>query len=234
MPRPFVFINTAVTADGKIDTVERAGATISSAYDKVRVQRLRAESDAIMVGGHTLLREDPGLTVKSDELRAWRISQGLPENPAKVGVVSKIEASKVGLAIPDKGKFLTAGGARAILFTSEQTQPEQIARLQDQGAEIYIVGENRVDLAPALEKLYDLGVRRVMVEGGGTLNAELIRLRLVDEIQLYIAPLIFGGATAPTLADGMGMNPGEIVHLQLKSVDQTEEGGLVVLYLVQS
>ena len=232
MSRPFVFINTAITADGKIDTVERRGATISSQADKSRVDRLRAESDAVMVGGHTLIKEDPSLTVKSPELRDWRRQQGLPENPAKVGVVSKIEGLNEEPGIPDGGKFLTAGSARVILFTSERTSPDQLEHIRNQGAEVFVIGQHRVDLVQALHRLWELGVRRLMVEGGGTLNAELIRLGVVDEIYLYIAPMIFGGASAPTLADGLGMIGREVVHLQLKDVQQTDEGGLIVSYSV--
>ena len=66
MDRPFVFINVAMTADGKIDTVERKGAAISSPRDRERVDRLRTESNAVMVGGRTLLDEDPKLTVKTE------------------------------------------------------------------------------------------------------------------------------------------------------------------------
>ena len=69
MERPFVFINVASTADGKIDTVARRGAAISSARDKERVDRLRADADAVMIGGHTLHGDDPKLTVKSEALR---------------------------------------------------------------------------------------------------------------------------------------------------------------------
>ena len=65
MNRPFVFINIAMTADGKIDTFERRGSAISSSRDKERVDQLRASADAVMVGGKTLLDEDPKLTVKS-------------------------------------------------------------------------------------------------------------------------------------------------------------------------
>src|SRR6187431_3367772 len=74
MNRPFVFINVAMTADGKIDTVERKGAAISSPRDKERVDQLRANAAAIMVGGRTLLDEDPKLTVKSEALRAERVA----------------------------------------------------------------------------------------------------------------------------------------------------------------
>jgi 2,5-diamino-6-(ribosylamino)-4(3H)-pyrimidinone 5'-phosphate reductase len=232
MSRPFVFINTAITADGKIDTVERRGATISSQADKTRVDRLRAESDAVMVGGRTLIKEDPSLTVKTPELREWRRQQGLEENPIKVGIVSNIEGLNAEPGIPDGGKFLTAGSARVILFTSERTSLDQLEHIRNQGAEVFVIGQHRVDLVQALHRLWELGVRRLMVEGGGTLNAELIRLGVVDEIYLYIAPMIFGGASAPTLADGLGMIGREVVHLQLKDVQQTDEGGLVVSYSI--
>jgi len=89
MDRPFVFINVAMTADGKIDTFARNGAAISSQRDKERVDQLRAESDAVMVGGKTLLDEDPKLTVKSEALRAARVARGLTPNPIKVGIVTK-------------------------------------------------------------------------------------------------------------------------------------------------
>ena len=70
---PFVTINMAMTADGKMDTIARRGAIISSSDDWTRVDRLRAESDAVLVGGRTLLGDDPRLTVKSPDLRAARV-----------------------------------------------------------------------------------------------------------------------------------------------------------------
>ena len=76
MNRPYTFINVAVTADGKIDTFERKGAAISSAWDKTRVDELRAAADGILVGGKTLLEEQPKLTVKSEALREARIQRG--------------------------------------------------------------------------------------------------------------------------------------------------------------
>ena len=230
--RPFVFINTAITADGKIDTVERRGAPISSPADFERVHRLRASSDAVMVGGYTLLHEDPSLTVKPEHLRTERLARGQNEHPVKVGIVSKIEDPAAGRSIPLDGKLLDSGPARVIVFTTQQTAPEQVARLSERGAEVYVLGERRVDLADALRRLKSLGVDRLMVEGGGTLNAELLRLKLVDEVHLYIAPLIFAGAAAPTLADGPGLPRDEAVRLRLRACEQLEDGGIVVEYEV--
>jgi len=224
MSRPYVLINVALTADGKLDTYERRGATISSERDKERVDRLRAEADAILIGGHTLLGDDPQLTVKSAALRAERVAQGQSENPIKVAIVSQPR-------LRPTSRFLTSGPARVILFTLTTTSPETTTTLQAQGIEVYLLGEKQVDLAAALSKLSELGIKRLLVEGGGTLNFELLRLGLVDEVRLYLAPLIFGGATAPTLAAGVGFSRAEAVRLKQQEVEVWEEGGIVVRYL---
>ena len=111
MDRPFVHINIAATADGKIDTYERHGAVISSTRDKERVDKLRAESDAVLIGGRTLHDEDPKLTIKSEVLRSERRALSLSANPAKVAVSSR-------LALNINSNFLSAGPSRTMLFTT--------------------------------------------------------------------------------------------------------------------
>jgi len=222
---PFVTINVAITADGKTDTIARRGATISSPHDLARVDRLRAESDAVLVGGRTLLGDDPRLTVKSAELRAERGARGLEENPTKVGIVSQADLRL-------DSRFLTAGPAQVMIFTTQRTSPAQIARLRERGAQVFVMGEHRVDLVQTFHHLREQGVKRLLVEGGGTLNAELLRLGLVDELYLYIAPLIFGGAGAPTFADGVGLQREEAIHLQLNSVETLRDGGILVHYVI--
>ena len=221
--RPYVLINVAATVDGKIDSVERRGAAISSERDRARVDALRASVDAVMVGGRTLLQEDPRLTVRSAELRAERLARGEPENPAKVGVVSRLDLR------PDC-RFLSVGPARIILFT---TAPEsRPAWLSDGAVEVHAMGDARVDLAAAMHTLAGLGIRRVLVEGGGTLNFELLRLGLVDEVQVFVGPLVLGGASAPTLADGDGLVRDQAITLRLADVEQWQDGGLVLRYMV--
>ncbi len=97
--------------------------------------------------------------------------------------------------------------------------------------EIFVHGEKRVDLEQALETLHQLGVRRLMVEGGGTLNAELLRLGLVDELSLYLAPKLFSGHSAPTLADGPGWTESAAKKLELVEVRRLDEaGGVLIRY----
>lgn len=223
MNRPFVFINIAMTADGKIDTFQRKGAAISSQQDKERVDRLRADADAIMVGGKTLLDEDPKLTVKSEELRAERVASGLSPNPIKVGIVTEARIS------PDS-QFLHAGPANIVIFTTRWTSKHHISMLKSMGVDVYVDESEKVNLPKALETLKEIGVERLMVEGGATLNFELLRLGLVDEVTVYMAPMIFGGASAPTMAAGSGLERSEAIPLKLVGLESWEDGGVLIKY----
>jgi 2,5-diamino-6-(ribosylamino)-4(3H)-pyrimidinone 5'-phosphate reductase len=223
MNRPFVFINIAMTADGKIDTFERKGSAISSPRDKERVDQLRADADAVMVGGRTLLDEDPKLTVKSEVLRAERVARGLSPNPIKVGVVTQ---AKIEL----DSQFLNSGPADIVIFTTRQTSKKYLSLLKSRQVDVYVDNAEKVNLKRALATLKELGVNRLMVEGGATLNFELMRLGLVDEITAYVAPMVFGGETAPTMAAGSGLKRSEAIPLQLIEVEKWEDGGLLLKY----
>lgn len=226
MNRPFVFINVATTADGKIDTIARKGATISSQHDKDRVDKLRAEADAVMVGGRTLLDEDPKLTVKSNLLRAERVARGHTPNPIKVGVVSEAK-------LDVHSKFLHEGDAQVVIFTTQRTSKEELASLRSQNVEVFVHDGERVDLSEMMQALHGMGIERLMVEGGGTLNFELIRLGLVDEVSVYVAPMIFGGETAPTMAAGSGLERGAAVPLKLVHMENWNDGGVLLHYKVE-
>ena len=223
MNRPYTFINVAMTADGKIDTFERKGAAISSVWDKTRVDELRAAADGILIGGKTLLEEQPKLTVKSEALREARIQRGLAPNPIKVGVATVAD-------IPPESEFLKIGPARVVIFTTNQSSKDQLASLKNSGAEVFVHNEPRVNLISMMQTLKKIGVDHLMVEGGGTMNFELMRLGLVDELMMYVAPMIFGGANAPTLADGLGLVRSDAIALKLANVETHEDGGLVLRY----
>jgi riboflavin-specific deaminase C-terminal domain len=223
MNRPFVFINVAMTADGKIDTFERKGAAISSQQDKERVDQLRASADAIMVGGRTLLDEDPKLTVKSEGLRVERVASGLSPNPIKVGIVTQAN-------IKADSNFLSAGPADIVIFTTQRTSKEHLALLKSRRVDVYVDNAEKVDLQSALAILKEIGVDRLMVEGGSTLNFELIRLGLVDEITAYVAPMIFGGESAPTTAAGSGLKRNEAIPLKLVKTETWEDGSVLLKY----
>lgn len=232
MDRPHVVVNMAMTADGKVDTAARQGARISSDTDVRRVDELRASADAVMVGGHTLLGEDPRLTVRSEDLVAARRAIGKPSQPARVGVVSELRDGTPGVGLPAGGRFMRGEAARVVLFTTERTPVAERAAFTAAGAEVIVLGNRHVDLVAALRHLADTGVRRLVVEGGGTLVEALLRDRLVDEITLYVAPLILGGVDAPTPAEGPGFSIDDAIRLRLVDTSTLGDGGLVLRYRV--
>lgn len=118
-----------------------------------------------------------------------------------------------------------------IIFTTTQSDPDQIDRLEKQGVKVFVLGDEQVDLVLAMQKLMELGVQRLLVEGGGRLNELLLRLRLVDEMSIYVAPLIFGGMNAPTFVSGTGLQQKEAIRLKLNDVIKLEEGGILLRYL---
>lgn len=199
--RPFVFINAAMSTDGKTSTFERRQIRISSKEDLERVDELRASADTIMVGIGTVLADNPSLTVKSKERRAERVKQGREENPVIVIVDSSART-------PIEAEVLKKGAGRRIIAVSSRA-PESKVRELSRGAEIIVAGDREVDLERLMTELKKRGINTIMVEGGGTLNWSLIALGLVDEIHVYIGGIIIGGKAAPTLIDGSGFSQSE-------------------------
>ncbi|MHC1635750.1 MAG: 2,5-diamino-6-(ribosylamino)-4(3H)-pyrimidinone 5'-phosphate reductase [Candidatus Methanospirareceae archaeon] len=218
--RPFVFINVAASADGKISTVERRQVRISSKEDFERVDELRANSDAIMVGVGTILSDNPSLTVKSEERRKRRRERGEEENPLRIVVDSRART-------PTDAEVLNKGEGKRMIVVSEKAKVEDIGRLGGK-AEILVCGSDEVDLKKLLYLLRQRGIERLMVEGGATLNWSLISQRLVDELYVYIGNMIIGGKDAPTIIDGSGfIKEEDMVRLEIVSVDKMGEGVLL-------
>ncbi len=216
--RPFVFINAAMSADGKIATIERKQTRISGTLDFDRVDELRASSDAVMVGIGTVLSDNPSLTVKSKERREKRRAEGRDENPVRI-VVDSMARTPIGADIFKKGE------GKRIIAVSENAPSEEVKQLAKR-AEIIILGEKNVELEKLLAELKKRGINRLMVEGGATLNWGLISAGLVDEIYTFIGNIIIGGINAPTLVDGDGCTC-DFCRLALISCERLEDGVLI-------
>ena len=196
--RPFVYLCTGMSLDGKISNFSRSvDSRITTDDDRNFLYDHRVPCDAIMMGGLTMILDDPGLTVKSEKRQKQRLALGKAKEPVKIGIVSDISKIKT------NGDFFNKGDAKKIIFTTERSSKTKINALR-KIADIYVYGKQKVNLKRTLEKLYEFGIRSVMVEGGGELIFSLLKDDLVDEINLKIGDLILGGRTAPTLCDGEG------------------------------
>jgi 2,5-diamino-6-(ribosylamino)-4(3H)-pyrimidinone 5'-phosphate reductase len=218
--RPYVVVNVAMSADGKLSTRERRQVKISGTQDFLRVDRLKAESDAVMVGIGTVLADDPSLTVKGEECLRHRRNRGVCEHPVRIVVDSSAR-------IPPDASVLHKGNGLRILAVSAKAAPQKLESLK-KVATVIVTGKDKVDLTALMDELGTMGIRRIMVEGGGELIAGLIRAGLVDEIYTYIGNLIIGGRDAPTPADGDGfIKETEFPHLTLIGTCRIENGVLL-------
>jgi 2,5-diamino-6-(ribosylamino)-4(3H)-pyrimidinone 5'-phosphate reductase len=210
-----VIVNAAISADGKLSSRERTQIEISGPTDFDRVDRLRAESDAVMVGVGTVVADDPSLTLDSSERQAQRRENGKPEHPARVVADSQIRTPPDAAVLDDS--------ADSFLLVSEAAPTDFVQQMEDLGATVIIAGENRVDLPTALAELESHGIDQLMVEGGGEIIYSLFEANLVDRLSVFVGPLVIGGREAPTLADGDGF-VSEFPALTLDGVEQLDDG----------
>lgn len=218
--RPYVVVNVAMSADGKLSTRERRQVKISGSVDFARVDRLKAGCDAVLVGIGTVLADDPSLTVKADECRKVRRDRGVDEHPVRIVVDSRAR-------IPLTASILHKGEGKRIVAVSRRADRERVIALA-KTATVIVTGEEEVDLVEMMDELGAMGIRRVMVEGGGTIIASLVSSGLVDEIYTFIGNIIIGGKDAPTLADGPGFTgEADFCRLTLLEARKIESGVLL-------
>jgi diaminohydroxyphosphoribosylaminopyrimidine deaminase/5-amino-6-(5-phosphoribosylamino)uracil reductase len=185
--RPFVTLKSAITLDGKIATRTGASQWITGELARLEGHRLRHAADAILVGIGTVLQDDPQLTTRLPD------RQGV--NPLRVIVDST-------LRVPLHARVNdVANDRRTLVVTTARAPVARSAPLRTRGVEVVCLpayDDGRVDLETLLRYLGERGVASVLVEGGATLSATLLRRRLVDKVLLFVAPKIIG-------ADGLSV-----------------------------
>ncbi|MCZ4514542.1 dihydrofolate reductase family protein [Streptomyces sp. ActVer] len=222
MPHPYVLLSAAVSLDGCLDDTGPGRLLLSGPADFDRVDEVRAESDAILVGAGTLRADNPRLLVNSAERRAARVAAGRPEYPLKVTV------SGSGDLDPD-ANFWSTGGEK-IVYTTDEGAAKAGDALRGLGVDVVSVGPD-VDWRAVLTHLHDVrGVRRLMVEGGGRVHTQLLSQGLADELQLALAPLVVGEPDAPRLF-GPGDYPGGPRN-RLRLVETRPVGDVVLMRYV--
>ncbi|CAL9524959.1 hypothetical protein SUDANB145_03904 [Streptomyces sp. enrichment culture] len=217
MSRPYVLLSAAVSLDGYLDDTGPDRLLLSSPADFDRVDGERARADAILVGAGTIRADNPRLLVNSAERRAARLAAGQPEFPLKVAVSGSGE-------LDPAAAFWHTGGEKVLLTTDQGAERARALRL----------AAGVVPLGPALHwpavlaYLHERhGVRRLMVEGGGTVHTQLLRAGLADELQLVLAPLLVGDPAAPRL-----FGPGDYQRGRLRLVETRRIEDVVLMRYV--
>jgi 5-amino-6-(5-phosphoribosylamino)uracil reductase len=209
MPYPYVLLSAAVSLDGYLDDTGPDRLLLSSPADFDRVDEVRASVDAILVGAGTLRADNPRLLVNSPERRAARTAAGRPEYPLKVTVSGSGD-------LDPEARFWHTGGDK-LLYTTDRGAER--ARALGLGADVVALGPG-LDWRRLLEHLHDeRGVRRLMVEGGGTVHTQLLQQGLADELQLVLAPLLVGDPDAPRLFGPGGYQAGRLRLVETRRIE---------------
>jgi riboflavin-specific deaminase-like protein len=197
---PFVLVNMAMTADGKIATANRAVASFGSMRDREHLLELRATADAVMAGARTVDSAPINLGPGPAKFRRLRLRGGLAEYNLRIIV------SGSGLVNP-KAEIFKRRFSPIIILTTGRASKANLRHLRAVADEVKVFGRREINFRAALRWLREKwGVNRLLCEGGGELNDALFRAGLVDELHLTVCPKIFGGHRAPTTADGHGFS----------------------------
>lgn len=217
MTRPHVLLSVAVSVDGYIDDASPQRLLLSGAADFDRVDQVRADSDAILVGAQTLRRDNPRLLVDSADRRAARVAAGKPEYPLKVAVSASGDL--------DPGlRFWHHGGGK-LVYTTDAGAVKLADRLAGL-AEVASLGAE-LDFGALLDDLGHRGVRRLMVEGGTRVHTAFLAADLADELHVAVAPILVGDAAAPRFL-GDAQYPGG-PHRRMRLAEVTQVGDVAVL-----
>ena len=199
--RPYVLLSAATSVDGSLDDATDTRLILSNEADLDRVDEVRAGSDAIMVGAGTIRHDNPALLVRSQARRDERVARGLPASPARVTLTRTGD-------IDPAARFFTAGeGARLVYVPGAAAGRvrERLRGVVGAGTGVEVIGGgDPLDLGAVLADMAARGVRRLMVEGGGTVHAQFLAAGLADELHLVIAPIFVGDPAAPHMVRAPG------------------------------
>jgi 2,5-diamino-6-(ribosylamino)-4(3H)-pyrimidinone 5'-phosphate reductase len=227
-PRPFVFINVAMTVDGKLAPANRRFVPFSSRRDQELLMQLRTDADAVMAGARTVDLGEVDLGPGAARWRKLRLKKGLAEHNLRV-IVSGSGS------INPKAHIFQKRFSPIIILTTERASKRSLKVLTRLADEVKICGQHQLDFTIALRWLREKwDIKKLLCEGGGELNEALFRCGLVDELFVTISPLVFGGRDAPTLADGRGIESlSDAASLQLRSLKRCGDD-LFLKYQVNS
>ena len=186
----YVILNAAMSIDGKIST-RRSDSSFSSRKDWIRVHKLRSSVDGIVVGISTVLEDNPMLSVR-------HYSKGT-KDPVRIIVDSNAR-------IPLNSRIIRSSkNIQTIVATTPNASTRKIKELKKAGVQVLVSGKRKVNIKNLFQQLENLGLKRILVEGGGEINWSVLKIGLANELIVTISPVVVGGRDAKTLVEGEGI-----------------------------
>ena len=189
MKKPYIIINCAMSADGKLALPNKKQIRISNNNDIKRMYELRNNCDAVLVGIGTILSDNPKLTVKNKYVKNKK-------NPIRIVLDSKCR-------IPSNS-YVLDNSSKTYIITSQECDRKFGINVETLKCKKNKEGE--INLNDLLTQLKNKGINKLMVEGGGTVIWSFIKNGFFDDLFVYVAPFIIGGKITPTMSDGLGIN----------------------------
>ncbi|MBT4327591.1 MAG: 2,5-diamino-6-(ribosylamino)-4(3H)-pyrimidinone 5'-phosphate reductase [Candidatus Nitrosopelagicus sp.] len=201
--KSMIVLSAAITLDGKIGQRNNK-VVLSSKSDKIRVHKLRSKFDAILVGKNTVEQDDPLLTVRhakgKNPIRIILDSHGTIKNTSKI--------------------IKTAKNIPTIIVTSQLVSKRNFSRLKNLPLDVIVCGKNQVDIRKLVPILCKKGIKKILLEGGGTLNLSFLKNNLINEIIITITPFVLGSENSINLFEGI-LKPTKILSsFKLKKVQK--------------
>ena len=211
----YVILNAAMSIDGKIST-RRNDSSFSSRKDWIRVHKLRSSVDGIVVGISTVLKDNPMLNVRY-------YSKG--KNPVRIIIDSRARIPLNSRIIRSSKKIQT------IVGTTSNAPIRKIKSLKKVGVQVLFTGKRKVNIKSLFQQLESLGLKRILVEGGGEINWSVLKIGLVNELIVSISPVVVGGRNAKTLVEGEGIsNITDGIKLKLIRILTNNKDEIVLFY----
>jgi riboflavin-specific deaminase-like protein len=212
---PFVSVNVASTADGKLAPSNRHFVPFSSRHDRELMKELRSRADAVLSGARTVDMGKVDLGPGGVKWQKKRLEQGLSEFNLRVIVSGSA-------TVNTKAHIFKTRFSPILLLTTKAAPTKRIRELSGLVDDIFIAKGTDLVFRDAFEWLREKWkVKRLLCEGGGAVNGPIFLERLVDELYLTICPVLFGGRDAPTVADGEGVSAlRQAVRLKLKRLER--------------
>ncbi len=212
--RPYTAINMVTTVDGKATLGGRAF-PLGSKVDHLVMRRIRMAADGVLVGAETLRRENVNPSVPP-EMQDQRVARGMAPQPTAIVVTASAD-------LPTDRTFFRSTLFPRVVVTTRRAPHDRVAALEEH-ARVIRAGEEAVDLRLMMRLLAeDLGLRRLVVEGGPNLNSALIAEEMVDELFWTVAPKILGGAAMRTMVEGKPLPLDRVPRLELVSLHHHED-----------
>ena len=201
--KSMIVLSAAMTLDGKIGQRNNK-VVLSSKSDKIRVHKLRSKFDAILVGKNTVEQDDPLLTVRhakgKNPIRIILDSHGTIKNTSKI--------------------IKTAKNIPTIIVTSQLVSKRNFSRLKNLPLDVIVCGKNQVNVRKLVPILCKKGIKKILLEGGGTLNLSFLKNNLINEIIITITPFVLGSENSINLFEGILKPTKTLSSFKLKKVQK--------------